>query len=225
MKFVKYGITLRRITLDDIEIIRHWRNSDEIQKRMQYREYITKRMQKKWFYSIDNINNFYYLIEFKGEKIGLFNEKNIDWKNRTSETGLFIADEKYINTQIPILASLCLSEIGFYVIQGEKSFIRILKDNKQAIEYSLNFGYELCANQADNDPQLYVLTKQNFESKGKRLLDAANKAYKQDSTLMMYLEKDDYKSGIAQFIEKLIEQSTVKIPFETYNGGRRYHYP
>lgn len=225
MKFVKYGITLKRITIDDIEIIRQWRNSDEIQRNMHFRKYITKRMQKKWFHSIDNINNFYYLIEYKGEKIGLFNEKNIDWENKTSETGLFIANINYINTQIPILASLCLSEIGFYIIQGEKSYIRILKNNLQAIEYSLSFGYELCENQQSENLQLYELTRQNFEEKGKKLLYAANKVYKNESILWMYLEENDYKSGIAQFIESLIEKSNVNIPFEIINKGKKYHYP
>lgn len=225
MKFEKYDIILRRITKDDLQLLRNWRNSEAIQRHMIYREHITMQMQKKWFASIDNIYNFYYIIEFNGEKIGLFNEKNIDWKKRTSETGLFIADQRYIDTQIPILASLCLSEIGFYIIRGEKSFIQILKDNKKAIEYSLNFGYKLCEGQENQQHQQYVLTKKSFEEKAVKLLKAANKVYKEKSTLWLYLEKHDYKSGLAQFIENLIDSSPIPVPFETFNGCRHYHFP
>lgn len=225
MRFVKYGITLRRIVEDDIELIRQWRNSKPIQQNMHFREHISKSMQLKWFRSIDNINNFYYIIEYKGNKVGLFNEKNIDWENRTSETGLFIADEKLINTPIPVLASLCLSEIGFKIVQGEKSFIHILKDNHKAIEYSLSFGYVLCEGQENKELQLYVLTKENFEKKGNRLLNAANKAHKNNSTLYLFLEKHDYQTGIAQFLEQLIERSPATIPFVLTPEGRMYHYP
>lgn len=225
MRFVKYGITLRRIVEEDIELIRQWRNSKPIQQNMHFREYITKQMQKKWFRSIDNINNFYYIIEYQGKKVGLFNEKNIDWEKRTSENGLFIADEKLINTPIPILASLCLCEIGFNIIQGEKAFIHVLKNNHQAITYNLRFGYELCENQENDELQRYVLTKETFEKKGKKLLEAANEIYKHNSTLYLFLEKHDYQTEIGKFIEQLIEKSPIKVPFELTAEGRMYHYP
>jgi UDP-4-amino-4,6-dideoxy-N-acetyl-beta-L-altrosamine N-acetyltransferase len=225
MKFEKYGITLRRITSDDLELLRTWRNAEAIQQHMNFRQYITKQMQKKWFRSIDNFCNFYYIIEYNNEMIGLFNEKNIDWKNRTSETGLFIADQRYIDTQIPILASLCLSEIGFYIVQGEKSFIRILKENHRAIDYSLSFGYQLCEGQQNIRHQLYVLTKENFEIKGAKLLKSANKVYKEKATLLLFLEKHDYKSGLAQFLENLIDSSPIPVPYIIIDGCRHYHYP
>jgi len=182
-------------------------------------------MQNKWFHSIDNINNFYYIIIYKDEQIGLFNEKNIDWEHKTSETGLFIAEKKYINTQIPVLTSLFLSEIGFYLLQGERTYIRILKDNHQAIKYSRSFGYELCENQDDQELQQYVLTRQHFENKGKKLLDAANKIYKENAVLWLYLEEHDYQSGVAQFIENIIDRSELKIQFDVIDGVKRYHFP
>lgn len=225
MKFEKYGITLRRITNGDLELLRTWRNSEAIQRHMNYREHITKQMQNKWFHSIDNFSNFYYIIEYNDDKVGLFNEKDIDWENHTSETGLFIADQRYLDTQIPILASLCFSEIGFTVLRGERSYIRILKDNHKAIEYSLNFGYKLCEGQENLEHQKYVLTRESFLEKGGKLLIAANKVYKEKSTLLLYLEKHDYKSGLAQFVENKIDNSPVNIPFDIINGCRRYHYP
>ncbi len=225
MKLFKFGITLKRITPDDIELVRQWRNSEEIRQYMHFRDYITKEMQLDWFRSINNIYNFYYIIQYKGDNIGLFNEKNVDWKNRTSETGLFIADERYLNTQIPILVSLFQSEIGFYLLKGEKSYIRIMKDNVRAVKYSQSFGYELCENQENEDLQLYMLTKERYEEKGKKLLDAANKVYKNEAVLRMYMEKHDYESGFARFFEDKIKELNVNIPYDMVDGVKVYHYP
>ena len=73
MKISKYGIDLVRLTEEDIEMLRQWRNSPQIQQFMEYREEITAEMQKKWFDSINNVNNFYFIIHFEGQKIGLIN--------------------------------------------------------------------------------------------------------------------------------------------------------
>ena len=78
MKFRKYGITLTRLREDDIELVRKWRNSPGIQQYMEYREFITEEMQKKWFESINNLQNFYFIIEYENKKIGLINTSNID---------------------------------------------------------------------------------------------------------------------------------------------------
>ena len=94
MKLQKYGITLERLTESDIELVRKYRNSAEIKNFMQFRKRITRSMQKKWFESIDNYLNYYFIIIYDGKKIGLINIKNIDWVKNTdvSESGLFLWD-------------------------------------------------------------------------------------------------------------------------------------
>ena len=101
-----FGITLRRMRLQDIELVREKRNLDEVQQFMAYRNYITPEMQLMWFNSINNFDNFYYLIEYQGKTIGLLNDKKMDWQARTSESGLFLWDAEYLNTFVPVLASL-----------------------------------------------------------------------------------------------------------------------
>ena len=46
---IKYGITLKKLALEDIEMIREWRNSPKIRAIMQNYEYITKEKQLAWF--------------------------------------------------------------------------------------------------------------------------------------------------------------------------------
>ncbi len=55
-----FAVTLSRLTIDDIELVRQWRNSETVRQFMEFREEITPEMQIKWFKSIDNeINNYY----------------------------------------------------------------------------------------------------------------------------------------------------------------------
>jgi RimJ/RimL family protein N-acetyltransferase len=226
MKFTKFGVTFKRLTEDDIELVRQKRNSPKINQFMEYREYITPEMQKAWFKSINNKDNLYFIIEYNNEKIGLINNKNNDWEAGTSESGFFIWDDKYLNTTVPIFATLFLIELGFYVLNGKKSYIRILKKNKRAKDFSESLGYTLCKNQENVENQMYVLTKESFETKGVKVMNAIKTLADADDTGRFYLEKEDYESGIAQFIEKKIAQSPVaeSIKYKKLEEGRMYYY-
>ena len=59
----QYGITLKRITEEDIELIRIKRNTPEIRTRMAYRKKISEAEQKLWFQGINNHLNYYFLIQ------------------------------------------------------------------------------------------------------------------------------------------------------------------
>src|ERR1017187_6809502 len=106
----KYGITLKRLKEEDIELVREMRNSAAIRSTMAYREQITPEMQKKWFESINNKFNGYFMIIHEGTKIGLINGKNIDFEKRTCEGGIFLWDENYKDTIIPALASIIMND-------------------------------------------------------------------------------------------------------------------
>jgi len=226
MKFTKYGVTFKRLSEEDIELLRNWRNSPKINQFMEYREYITPEMQRKWFNSVNNLDNFYYIMEYNNEKIGLINNKNSDWDAGISESGIFIWEDKYLNTTVPILASLLLIEAGFYILNGKKNFIRILKANKRARDFSTSLGYVLCENQENVENQLYVLTKESFEKKGTKVLKAVKTLVSTDNIIYLYFEKQDYESGLAQFIEKEIEKSAVYYKFkcETTENGKLYTF-
>jgi UDP-4-amino-4,6-dideoxy-N-acetyl-beta-L-altrosamine N-acetyltransferase len=210
MKLRKYGLTLSRLTQDEIEFVRRKRNSEEVRRYMEFREEITPEMQQQWFDRINNFDNFYYIIEYKGRKIGLINDKNMDWQARTSESGLFFWDQEYINTFFPILTSLVLLDVGFYYLDWHKSFIHVMKDNPKAIEYVHQIGYKLCEGQDGVQNQLYFLTKENFEKKGRKMRQAAESFKdKEFSNGYVLLEPQDYKSGLAQTIENYFAKTGI----------------
>ncbi len=220
----KFGITLRRLRLEDIEFLRERRNRKEVNQFMEFREYITPEMQLTWFNSIDNFENFYYLIDYQDKTIGLLNDKNMDWQERTSESGLFVWEHDYINTFVPVLASLVLLEVGFYYLNWKTSFIHVLSNNPQAIEYVSQIGYAICPNQQDVLNQKYFLTRELFENQGKKIQKAA-KAFLEEESKNGYVLFDalDYESGLAQRIEQHFIQEKIQLVKEVTSHGIKFY--
>ena len=69
----QYGVTLKRVEEQDIELIRKWRNYPSIRKQMGYQKIITKKRQKEWFRKINNKYNYYFCPHQNRKSI-------IDWK-------------------------------------------------------------------------------------------------------------------------------------------------
>lgn len=224
MKYFKYGITLERLTKADIELVREKRNSPEIMQFMEYRETISPEMQEKWFESINNFENFFFIVEYKGEKIGLFNDKNIDWDKRTSESGFFIWEKKYINTFVPILTSLCSIEFALYNLYWNRTFIKVLKDNQAAINYVKSIGFQLCEGEANNFNQKYFLTKELFEKNASKMLRAAE-VFKDNFSKKgcLLIEETDVQSGLAELIEKHVLYNKNQYIISETKEGTFYH--
>ncbi len=204
MKFFKYGIILERLREEDIEIIRQWRNSDPVRLNMKYQDIITPEMQKRWFNSINNPKFNYMMIHYKGEKIGLLNDKNIDWEERTSETGIFLGRTEYYNTFVPYLVSVAGIESTFYLMDWKKQYAHTLRSNSNAIKFNLQLGYQLCEEQEDVDYQKYEMTRESFEQKAGKIRKAVRLLAGMDNKVRVLFEPPDYEIGLAQEFEKLL---------------------
>ncbi len=164
MQLTGYGITLKRLTEHDLELVRQKRNSEEVRSFMRYRNEITPDMQRAWFVSVDNEHNNYFLIQHNGISVGLISGAEIDWeKMETHNGGLFIWESSLWGTPIPLYASLLLTELSF-LIGFRKSFVRVLRDNKRAIQFNAQIGYERATDQPSNNLEKYVLTPEKFFS-------------------------------------------------------------
>lgn len=172
----QYGIRLKRVTRDDIELIRNWRNHPDIRSRMAFKKHITRKMQEEWFESIDNKFNYYFLIEYNNKPIGVINSKNINLKEMYGEGGIFIWDKELDNEYVSVLASLCFLNTVFFKLKiFNKSFVQILKNNSRAINFNRSLGYVLLPNQEKQNNQYYVLTKEDYEAKTMKLQMVAAK--------------------------------------------------
>lgn len=169
MEISNYGITLRRLTRDKIEMVRNWRNDPKIQRFMEFRDYITPEMQQKWFDRINNDNNYYFIIVFRGKEIGLTNTKDIDYKKGTGEAGLFIYEDEYLNSDISFRSALCMGELFYYDLKLKISLAHICRDNKRAIQYNKFLGYKITDNQENIYNQLYFQTQEAFEKSAAKI--------------------------------------------------------
>lgn len=199
-----YDIELIRLTHDDIELVRNWRNSAHIKRFMEYREHITPEMQEKWFHSIDNIHNNYFIIITKGEKIGLINGSQIDWeKKETRNGGIFIWNLAYWNTLIPLFSSILLTDISF-ILGLEYTYIKILRNNEKAIQFNKQLGYEILNDQENLENQQYVLTREHYFEKTQRL----RKTLQRLSTENYQITITDENNPLSKFyIDKLKQLS------------------
>jgi len=170
----QYGVTLRRITINDIELLRYWRNQQSVNMYMDYREQITPEMQVKWFHSVNNKYNYYFIIEFEEKQVGLINAKNFSYENGFGEGGIFIWDKDYINSFAAVFSTLALLNFVFFKVKlCNLSRARILKDNDRAKHYNMLIGYKLMPGQEDVYNQLYELTLDDYIKNGTKLNKAA----------------------------------------------------
>lgn len=211
MKLFKYGIILERLKEADIELVREWRNSDPVRLNMEYREIISREKQLEWFKSIDNLQNNYLMIHYKGEKIGLLNDKNVDWETRTSESGLFLGKTEYYASLVPYLVSVAGIETTFYFLDWNKQFAHILRTNLNAINYNKQLGYRLCEGQETVENQQYELTRERFEQKAGKIRKAVRLLAGVDVKTRLLLEPADYISGLAQWVESLLHEYSAPL--------------
>jgi RimJ/RimL family protein N-acetyltransferase len=201
-----FGITLERLTEKDLALVREKRNSKLVAQFMEFQDYITAEMQQEWFNSINNIHNLYYIISYKNKKIGLINGAKIDWiKMETGSGGIFIWEEELWQTTVPLMANLVLMDLSL-LFGLKKSFIKVMNDNKRAIQYNLSLGYTVWAADATEKSKIYVLDNARYLEKTKIFRNYLNKNYGETFDLIV----DDPESVVTQFlITKVNQMSTI----------------
>lgn len=171
----QYGIRLKRVEFNDIELIRRWRNDPTIRKVMEYKKRISKEMQQEWFQSINTPFNYYFLIMVGDEPIGVLNCKNINLEEGYGEGGIFVWKHN-AGEYTPVFASLCFLNVAFTELDiFNKSFIKVHKENKKAIVFNRSLGYVLVPGQQSRDFQYYVLTREDYKKKSQKWIKLAEK--------------------------------------------------
>jgi len=143
---------------------------------------------------------------YKNEAVGLINNKNTDRSVGTSDSGLFLYNEKYYNSFVPIAASFILIEIGFYLLRGKDVRIQVLRSNKKALDYNQKIGFEVFNDNTKNEYIEFILTQESFLRKTEKLRKALSlQNPKDEPCLVLKLDSYDYQIGIGQGVENEIE--------------------
>jgi RimJ/RimL family protein N-acetyltransferase len=189
----QYGIKYTRITEQDLEMVRYWRNQSFIRETMQFKEYITPIMQKAWYQRINNKENYYFVIEHEQKKIGLINCKESS-ESKVAEGGIFIWDKNYWGTTIPALASLSMLQAVFEIFKsGMASLATVSKDNIIAINFNKMLGYKIVGTVDDKWYKL-LLTNEDYFNKTKKIVKAANFVTNANNEFKLYATVNDLQT-------------------------------
>lgn len=224
MKYTKYGITVSLLKESDLEMVRQWRNDPVVVSNYEYREYITPEMQKKWFKSINNLNNLYTIIEYHGEKIGIINMKDIDWVKQTGEGGIFIPDPKYHQTSLPAILSYMTTELQFKYFNWKTGYASVLKENTAGQAFVKSLGYQLCPGQEEKNNQLYYNTKETFEKYAGKIKKAIAILTEQDDISVLLIERSEFDDELVLQWERQIFSIATPDKSETTETGRIYYF-
>lgn len=141
MELQRYGISLRRLQESEIEKLRQWRNEDKISRFMFHQGSITPEMQLSWFHSINNPSNHFFLILVENEAVGLINASSVDREAGTAFTGLFIYEDRFLSTEVPVCASLCMLDFLFGPMNLQNVYAKVRGNNSRAHQYNTALGF------------------------------------------------------------------------------------
>ena len=167
MQISRSELSLTLLTSEDAEILRGWRNDDRIRSTMIYKEKITATEQQAWFQRINNEQNYFFLIRLNAMAIGMIHLSDIDFSKQTAFSGMFIYDEKYIGSPIPVMASTLLLDFFLPIFKLQQIFAKVLLTNHRAIKYNTALGFNKVSSRGEN--QLLEITPQRYEAHAAKL--------------------------------------------------------
>ena len=224
MKIEVNGLVIERLKEKDIELVRAWRNSDKIRKNMLYQEIITPEQQVEWFHSINNFNNFYFIVEYKGRKVGLVNIKDIDWDERQGEAGVFMMEQDLSAALIPVAGALSMSELVVGIFGFKKLFAKVRKDNKTMRKLNKLFGYQKVEDHENEnkDYDKYYITPDSYNKYSGKWIKLIHAMGFDTGKLRFIMEPDDYQNDFGSQMEKLLEGSDINFSIETEGKNKVY---
>ena len=189
MRIVKYGIELLSLFAKDIELVRKWRNSKHVRQNMQYTKSIKPAEQQNWFNALDKATNLYFIIVSEGKKIGLINLKEINCKLKTAEAGIFIGDTSYLNSTVPVVATLTIMDFSFYVLGLKTLRAKMNSKNEKIISFNKALGYQKEPKQRNENFHYYQTNKKSYRAATKNISEFLNKV--SPAVAELYINKNE----------------------------------
>lgn len=183
----QYDVRLIRVQEEHLALILKWRNNDWVRKNMFVQDILKEKDQLAWFNSINNASNYYFIIEYLGEKVGLIHAKNFSEEDGIGEGGIFIGEYDYLETWASVMASICLLNFIFAKTNINRSMVRVQAHNRRAISYNLKLGYKIDFEDA-NELRM-ILDREDFLYKTAVLKSVLSKISKGQDALILQGEK------------------------------------
>jgi UDP-4-amino-4,6-dideoxy-N-acetyl-beta-L-altrosamine N-acetyltransferase len=135
-------ILLKDLTEKDLELVRNWRNSENVAPFMYNETYITEEQQIRWFQKIRADENCkYWLIEFEGKKLGLASITGIDKILSSCYWAFYLGDLSIRGGGIGSKIEFNVIEYVFNTLQLNKLRCEVFVTNDKVIKLHEKFGF------------------------------------------------------------------------------------
>lgn len=142
-----YGVELRRLMRDDIELVRQWRNHPEVSRHMLSNEPISREQQAAWFERINSVDDrAYYLAYYKGEPTAFASVTGEPGRrladNADLEAAIYLApDSRCRGTLLAFAPALALNDACFASLPCARLTARVKIENDAALRFNRQMGY------------------------------------------------------------------------------------
>lgn len=154
-----FGITLKPLTEEWLEIVRQWRNQTNVSQFMEFQATISPSEQLTWFKNITNA--YYFIILSDNTPVGLIDVKKIDNVKKTAETGLFIGNQAFVGSGVTLGASILLLDFAFNTLLLDNVTAKINNNNQAALQYNQFLGFEKTENSSSKF-SYWMLRKETY---------------------------------------------------------------
>ena len=89
------GVSVRKVSLDDIQLLQFWRNLEFVRKQMQFLDPISRDEQRLWFHGLRADCDSYFIYCLGSIDVGCVNIKNIDEESKSCVSGIFCGSSDF----------------------------------------------------------------------------------------------------------------------------------
>ena len=126
-----------------IELVRTWRNSKQVSQYMFTKHIISKEEHQRWIDKLKNSDTGKaWIINYDEKPIGFAQISNIDYSNKITEWGFYIADDTIRGKGIGSASLYKLIEYVFEEMKFEKMRTIVLDNNTVAMDLYNKFGFK-----------------------------------------------------------------------------------
>lgn len=135
-------IKLLPLTKNDIELVRNWRNSEEVSKYMYTENKITQEQQAIWFESISKRNDCkYWIIEYDNKKLGLASLTDINNSLESCYWAFYLGDTSVRGAGIGGKIEYNVLKYVFEELKLNKLRCEVFITNDMVIKMHEKFGF------------------------------------------------------------------------------------
>lgn len=170
-EFSYKNVYIRPLSIQDIELLRNWRNDEKNTKYLRKLPYITEDMQSEWFRTyITNQDEYCFAIEEIEEckkTVGSLSLYNFN-DNRAEFGKILVGDSNAHGKNVGYNSIVAVLYIAFNKLNLDEVFLHVFMDNQCAMHVYSKIGFRVVEIKEIDEKEdcLMVITETDFNKRG-----------------------------------------------------------